>query len=211
MWHAEKASGNFKRAIKCESLQIMTCLNCRLSVHKNCYSKVASACSKAMTLAMAQRSFFGADLAMLVGDDADVPGALASLLACIEGRALFVEGIYRLALVLFAASLMHKRGEYFFCFSRKNGSLVAVKKVRQEIEQAKGKFRCPTCRSTTTFAQISTRSPSTRSRLTFSPRSSRHFFARLVRRSSPRLINCVHEKAEPEKKNNAHSIHTIFI
>ncbi|KAI6221305.1 hypothetical protein M3Y99_01559100 [Aphelenchoides fujianensis] len=100
MWHAEK---------------IFICLNCRLSTHKKCHTKVNGNCTRAVlpsALATGRR-FFGADLAYLTGDDLVVPPILNNMLMAIEVRALFVEGLYR-----------------------KSGSLAEVKKLRNKIELA---------------------------------------------------------------------------
>jgi hypothetical protein len=67
MWHSEK---------------IFICLNCRLSAHKKCHTKINGTCTKAVlstALATGHR-FFGADLAFLTGDDLIVPPVLSSKL-----------------------------------------------------------------------------------------------------------------------------------
>ncbi|KAI6222187.1 hypothetical protein M3Y95_00958000 [Aphelenchoides besseyi] len=101
MWHAEK---------------IFICLNCRLSVHKKCHTKVNGTCARAVlpaVMASGRSRFFGADLAVLTGDDLIVPPILNNMLMAIEIRGLFVEGLYR-----------------------KSGSVAEVKRLRNQIELA---------------------------------------------------------------------------
>jgi hypothetical protein len=103
MWHSEK---------------IFICLNCRLSAHKKCHTKVNATCAKAVlsTALTTGRRFFGAELSFLTGDDLIVPPVLNTMLLGIELKALFIEGLYR-----------------------KSGSLAVVKKIRNLIEQVEGK------------------------------------------------------------------------
>lgn len=63
------------------------------------------------------KRFFGADLAVLAGDDHDLPIILNRLLITIEVKALFVEGIYR-----------------------KSGALAVVRNTRTLIETTDGNF-----------------------------------------------------------------------
>jgi len=97
MWHAEK---------------IFICMNCRLSCHKKCHSKVNYTCAKASQNHQINK-FFGADLGSLVDDDHPVPIVLNKMLMSIEVRALFVEGIYR-----------------------KSGALPTVRNMRKLIEDS---------------------------------------------------------------------------
>ncbi|KAL3088833.1 hypothetical protein niasHS_009125 [Heterodera schachtii] len=102
MWHAER---------------IFICVSCRLSCHKKCHTKVNYVCSKATTAVGEipnSSKFFGADLSNLLLDDAQtVPVLLNRLLATIEVKALFTEGIYR-----------------------KSGQLALIKQTRRQIELA---------------------------------------------------------------------------
>ncbi|KAI3421294.1 hypothetical protein GPALN_014914 [Globodera pallida] len=100
MWHAER---------------IFICISCRLSCHKKCHTKVNYVCAKATSGEVSNSSkFFGADLSnLLMDDDQTVPVLLDRLLANIEVKALFVEGIYR-----------------------KSGQLALIKQTRKQIELA---------------------------------------------------------------------------
>uniref|UniRef100_A0A915CYE7 Uncharacterized protein n=1 Tax=Ditylenchus dipsaci TaxID=166011 RepID=A0A915CYE7_9BILA len=97
MWHAEK---------------IFICMNCRLSCHKKCHTKVSHNCPKASIREIpAKNKFFGADLSYLIDEEQQVPVLLNKLLMTIEVKALFVEGIYR-----------------------KSGALAVIRTVRRSIE-----------------------------------------------------------------------------
>jgi myosin-9 len=68
MWHAEK---------------IFVCLNCRLSCHRKCHTKVASQCPKAPKMDPSSNLFFGADLNNLIDDDTQIPILLDKFVKCI--------------------------------------------------------------------------------------------------------------------------------
>ncbi|KAH7730130.1 myosin VA [Aphelenchoides avenae] len=99
MWHAEK---------------IFICMNCRLSCHKKCHTKVTYKCTKATKGdSDSCGRVFGADLSLLVDDEQAVPAVLNKMFMAIEVQALFIEGIYR-----------------------KSGAFAAVRNARKAIEMA---------------------------------------------------------------------------
>lgn len=94
---------------------LVICLNCRLSTHKKCHTKVNGTCTKAVlsTAMITGRRFFGAELAFLTGDELVVPPVLNNMLLTLELKALFVEGLYRktgsLAIVVSTGHRIYKR------------------------------------------------------------------------------------------------------
>lgn len=92
-------------------------MNCRLSCHKKCHTKVTYKCTKATKGdSDSCGRVFGADLSLLVDDEQAVPAVLNKMFMAIEVQALFIEGIYR-----------------------KSGAFAAVRNARKAIEMAPSK------------------------------------------------------------------------
>lgn len=73
--------------------KIWVCRRCKLTCHKKCVDKVANACrdnSKATNKAV-----FGAQLSSLLSENCRIPLVVEQLIAKIELKGLYIEGIYR--------------------------------------------------------------------------------------------------------------------
>ncbi|GJQ74626.1 Myo9 [Trypoxylus dichotomus] len=70
----------------------LVCQNCKVTCHKKCYLKTGT-CTKGMN--SADKKLFGVPLVLLIKDDCSIPVVIEKLLAAIELRGLYIEGIYR--------------------------------------------------------------------------------------------------------------------
>jgi hypothetical protein len=74
--------------------RVLVCNDCKLTCHKKCLTKVVVSC-RDNTLIQQGKKVFGAPLERLVTKEERLPAVLEQLMAAIEMKGLYVEGLYR--------------------------------------------------------------------------------------------------------------------
>lgn len=74
--------------------RVLVCNDCKLTCHKKCIAKVVVSCHD-NSLIQQGKKVFGAPLERLVSKEERVPSVLEQLMAAIEMKGLYVEGLYR--------------------------------------------------------------------------------------------------------------------